>query len=98
MVEDANVCGHVFRKLHLGQRAIAKKTLGAWDDVIRPDRIIICDDWPTNPEVGRRFLVYKGREIGHKEQTNERRTDYERAIDEGQTNRRCESTVRTKEW
>jgi len=46
MVEDANVCGHVFRKLRLEQRAIAKKTLGAWDDVSRPDRIIICDDWP----------------------------------------------------
>jgi hypothetical protein len=46
MVEDANTSGHVFRKLRLGQRAIAKKTLGAWDDVIRPDRIIICDDWP----------------------------------------------------
>jgi hypothetical protein len=30
----------------LGQRAIAKKTFDAWDDVIRPDRIIICDDWP----------------------------------------------------
>ncbi|KAH0944565.1 hypothetical protein HN011_001987 [Eciton burchellii] len=25
---------HVFRKLRLGQRAIAKKALGAWDDVI----------------------------------------------------------------
>jgi hypothetical protein len=48
IVEDANACVpmHVFRKLRLGQRAIAKKTLGAWDDVIRPDRIIICDDWP----------------------------------------------------
>jgi len=44
MVEDANASGHVFGKLCLGQRAIARKTLGAWDDMIRPDRIIICDD------------------------------------------------------
>jgi hypothetical protein len=36
MIEDANASGHVFRKLRLGQRAIAKKILGAWD-VIRPD-------------------------------------------------------------
>jgi len=27
----------VFRKLRLGQRAITKKTLGAWDNMIRPD-------------------------------------------------------------
>jgi hypothetical protein len=47
MTEDANASGHVFRKLRLGQRAIAKKTLGAWDNMIRPDRIIKCDDWPT---------------------------------------------------
>jgi len=46
MVEDADARRHVFRKSRLGQRAIAKKTLDAWDDVIRPDRIIICDDWP----------------------------------------------------
>jgi len=46
MVEDANTSGHVFRKLRLRQRAIAKKTLGAWDNMIRPDQIIICDDWP----------------------------------------------------
>jgi hypothetical protein len=46
MVEDADARGHVFRKSRLGQKAIAKKTLGAWDDVIRPDRIMICDDWP----------------------------------------------------
>jgi hypothetical protein len=37
MVEDADAREHVFRKSHLGQRTIAKKTLGAWDDVIRPD-------------------------------------------------------------
>jgi len=49
MVEDANTSGHVFRKLRLGQRAIAKKTLGTRDDMIRPDRIITCDDWPAQP-------------------------------------------------
>jgi len=37
MVEDANASRHVFRKLRLGQRAITKKTLGAWDNMIRPD-------------------------------------------------------------
>jgi len=46
MIEDANACGHVFKKLRLGQRAIAKKTFGTWDDVIRPDRISIYDNWP----------------------------------------------------
>jgi hypothetical protein len=47
MAEDANASGHVFRKLRLGQSAIAKKTLGAWDTMIHPDRIIISDDWPA---------------------------------------------------
>jgi len=41
--EDANASGYMFRKLRLGQRAIVKKN--PWH-VIRPDRIIICDDWP----------------------------------------------------
>jgi hypothetical protein len=47
MVEDANASGHAFRKLRLGQRAIARKTLSTRDDMIRPDRIITCDDWPA---------------------------------------------------
>jgi len=47
MVEDANASGHVFRKLRLGQRAIARKTIGTLDDMIRPDRIITYDDWPA---------------------------------------------------
>jgi len=69
MVEDANASGHVFRKLRLGQRTIPRKNLGAWDDMIRPDRIIIC---AGNPELGRRFLVYKGRTT-----KDEQTTDYE---------------------
>jgi len=47
MAEDANASGHVFRKLRLGQRAITRKTLGTWHDIIRPDRIITCEDWPA---------------------------------------------------
>jgi hypothetical protein len=47
MVEDANASGHVFKKLRLGQWTIARKTLGTRNDMIRPDRIITCDDWPA---------------------------------------------------
>jgi hypothetical protein len=90
--------GMCLESMRLGQRAIAKKILSAWDDVIRPDQIIIFWRLADNPEVGRRFLVYKGRETGHNRQTDERWTDYERATDKEQTNKRCEPTVRTKEW
>jgi hypothetical protein len=51
-----------------------------------------------DPEVGCRFLIYKERETRHKRQIDERRTNDERATNERQTNRRCESTVWTKEW
>jgi hypothetical protein len=56
-----------------GQRTIAKKTLDAWDDVIRPDGIIICTDWPTILKWDTAFEYIKGNEG-----KNDRRTTDER--------------------
>jgi hypothetical protein len=81
MVEDVNACGYVFRKLYLGQRAIAKKTLGAWDDVNRPNRIIICDDSPITLKWDAVFEYIKGESQG----TGDRQTNDEQTMNERQT-------------
>jgi hypothetical protein len=41
------------------QRTTAKKSL-TWDDVIRPDRMIICSDWPTTLRCNTAFRYKKG--------------------------------------
>jgi len=86
MVEDASASGHVFRKLRLRQRAIARKTLGAWDDVIRPFRVIIFDDWPITLKWDA-FYCIKGERQGGDTQTNDELTANERQTNDKETNR-----------
>jgi len=62
--------GMCLEESHPRQRTITKKIL-AWDDVIRPDRIIICSDWPTILKWDNAFEYIKGDEGKNDRQTED---------------------------